>query len=46
MTYRSEWGKSYNGEEEVYRRAIFEENAARIEAHNATPGIEYTEAVN
>lgn len=46
-SYKVEWKKQYESvEEEQFRMTIFYENLALIEAHNATPGITYWEAIN
>jgi len=45
-SYKQEWSKVYNGDEEdASHRATFEKNLAEIEEHNAK-GLEWTEGIN
>lgn len=46
-SYKTQWNKKYdNADIENFRMTIFFENIAKIEAHNATPGITYWEGIN
>jgi C1A family cysteine protease len=44
-SYKQEFGKVYNGEEDAAHQATFEKNLAEIEAHNAQ-GLSWTEGIN
>jgi len=44
-TYKQEWNKVYNGDEDEAHKATFEQNLAEIEAHNAQ-GLSWTEGIN
>jgi hypothetical protein len=44
-SYKQEFGKVYNGDEDAAHRATFEQNLAEIEAHNAQ-GLSWTEGIN
>merc|ERR1712032_510618 len=44
-TYKQEWNKVYNGDEDAAHKATFEQNLAEIEAHNAQ-GLSWTEGIN
>merc|ERR1711998_266995 len=44
-TYKQEFGKGYNGDDDAAHQATFEKNLAEIEAHNRQ-GLEWTEGIN
>jgi cathepsin L len=44
-SYKQQFGKVYNGDEDAAHQATFEQNLAEIEAHNAK-GLSWTEGIN
>ncbi|CAD8068855.1 unnamed protein product [Paramecium sonneborni] len=44
--FKTTYKRSYKVTEEAYRRAIFEQNYAKIQAHNADPTQTYEQGVN